>query len=74
MGHRVVGGAAIGAGGVIGPSYGVAVGLEPQAVAGTELGEGVSVGLGQQLFNWVNWRVSGHGRLRPDDLLYPPAS
>ena len=29
MGHRVVGGAAIGAGGVIGPAKGVAVGLEP---------------------------------------------
>ena len=29
MGHRVVGGMAVGAGGVIGPAYGVAVGLEP---------------------------------------------
>ena len=43
MGHRVVGGAAIRAGGVIGPAYGVTVGLEPVAVAGTELGEGAAV-------------------------------
>ena len=39
MGHRVVGEVAVGACGVIGPAYGVAVGLEPQAIAGSELGE-----------------------------------
>ena len=61
MGHRVVGGTAIGAGGVIGPAYGVAVRLDPRAVAGTELGEGTTVGPGQQLFSWVNWKGSGHG-------------
>ena len=33
MGHRVVGGAAIGAGGVIGPAYGLAVGQESRAIA-----------------------------------------
>ena len=37
VGHSVVGGAAIRAGGVIGPAYGVTVGLEPPAMAGTEL-------------------------------------
>ena len=44
MGHRAVGGLAVGAGGVI----------------GLELGECASVRLGQQLFSWVNWRGSGH--------------
>ena len=34
IGHRVVGGVAVGAGGVISPAYGVAVGLELRAVAG----------------------------------------
>ena len=57
MGHRVVGGAAVGAGGVIGPAYGVAVGLEPLAIAALDLGEGASKRPGQQLFGWVNWRV-----------------
>ena len=33
VGHRVVGGAAIGTGGVIGPAYRVAVGLKPGAMA-----------------------------------------
>ena len=32
MGHRVVGEVAVGTGGVIGPAYGVAVGLEPLAI------------------------------------------
>ena len=43
VGHHVVGGAAIGTGGVIGPAYGVAVGLKPRAMAGLELGEGTVV-------------------------------
>ena len=42
-GHRVVGETAIWAGGVIGPAYGMAVGLEPRAIVGTELGEGAPV-------------------------------
>ena len=46
--------------GVIGPAYGVAVGLEPQAVAGSDLGEGATVGPGQQLFGEVNWKGNGH--------------
>ena len=41
--HLLVGGAAFGAGGIIGPAYRVTVGLEPRAVAGTELGEGAAV-------------------------------
>ena len=56
IGFHVDGGAAGGTGGVISPAIGVAVGLEPRAVAGTEMGEGASVELGQQLFVWVNWR------------------
>ena len=43
VGHRVVGGAVIGSGGVIGLAYGVTVGLEPRAMAGKELGEGAAV-------------------------------
>ena len=46
MGHRVVGGAAIWAGGVIDSKTEVGhtnLGLEPQAIAGTELGEGAAV-------------------------------
>ena len=43
VGHRVVGGESIGAGGVISPAYGVAVRLEPRAIAGSEQGEGSSV-------------------------------
>ena len=78
MGHRVVGREAVGAGVVIGPAYGGAVGLEPRAVAGTELGVGATVGPGQQFFGWVNWREGGHkhfvGCLRPDDFLYHLAS
>ena len=77
MGHRVVGGVAVGAGGVIGPAYRVVVRLELRAIAGSEIGEGASVRPGQQLFGWVNWRWSGHehfvGCLRPGDLLYHPA-
>ena len=69
MGHRVVE-----AGGVIGPAFGVAAGLEPRSVAGTELGGGASIRPGQQF----NWTGSGHehfvGCLRPDDLLYNLAS
>ena len=34
VGHRVVGGAAIGTGGVIGPAYRVAVGLKPGTING----------------------------------------
>ena len=75
VGHRVVGGAIIGAGWVIGPAYEVAVG--PETRARTELGEDTTVGPGQQLFGWVNWRGIGHehivGRLGPDDLLYHQA-
>ena len=73
MGHRVIGRVAVGEGRVIGPDYGMAVELEPRAVAGTELREGDSVRLEQQLFDWVHWKGSGHehfvGCLRPDDLL-----
>ena len=43
VGHRVVGGAAIGAGGVISQSYEVTVGLKPRAMAGKELAEGATV-------------------------------
>ena len=43
VGHRVVSGAAIGTGGVIGPAYGVAVVLKPRAMAETELGEDAAV-------------------------------
>ena len=75
MGHRVVGGVAVGAAGVIGSAYGMAVGLEPRTITGSE---GASVRLRQQSFGWVNWSGSGleHfvGCLRPDYLLYPPAS
>ena len=42
VGNRVVGGAAIGTGGVIGPAYGVTVGLEPRAMTRTDLGEGAA--------------------------------
>ena len=58
MGPRVVDGVAVGAGGVINPVYGVAVGLESRAIAGSEMGEFASIRLGQQLFGWVNWRES----------------
>ena len=37
MGHLVVGGVAVGAAGVIGPAYGVAVGLEPRVKARSDL-------------------------------------
>ena len=37
VGHRVVGGAAIGEGGDIGPAYGVTAGHEPRAMARTVL-------------------------------------
>ena len=43
VGYCVVGGAAIRADGAIGPSYGVTVGLEPRAMAGTDMGEGAAV-------------------------------
>ena len=43
MGHRVVGGVAVGASGVLSPAYGLAVGLEPRVIAGSEQGEGASV-------------------------------
>ena len=60
------------------PGLGVAVRLEPWAVAGSDMGESASVWPGQQLFGWVNWRGCGHehfvGCLRPDDPLYHPAS
>ena len=78
MGHHVVGIVAVGTGGVIGPAYGEAVGLETRAVAGSELREGATVNPGQQLFGWVNWRGSGHehfvGYLALNDLLYHLAS
>ena len=45
MGHRVVGGVAVGAGGVSGPAYREAVVLELRRVAGMELREGASLGL-----------------------------
>ena len=71
---RVVSRAAIRAGEVIGPAYGVVVGLEPRVVARKELREGVTVGPEQQFFGWVNWRGGGHKhlveRLRLDNLLY----
>ena len=40
MGQRVVGGVTVGLGGVVGPAYGVAVGMEPRALAGSEVEEG----------------------------------
>ena len=43
VGHPMVGGAAFGTGGIIGPAFGVKVGLETRAMAGTELGEGAPV-------------------------------
>ena len=43
VGHLVVGGVAVGTAGVIGPAYGVEVGFEPRAIAGSELGESTSV-------------------------------
>ena len=49
--HCVVGGVAIGTGGVIGPAYGV---TEPLAMAGTELGEGAPDDRGSSC--GVNWR------------------
>ena len=63
MSHRVVGGVAVGAAGVIGPAYAVAVGLEPRAITGSKLGEDALVRPGQQLFGWVNWRVETPGAL-----------
>ena len=57
MSHRVVGGVVVGACGVVGPAHRVAVGLEPGAVAGAELGESTSIGSCSylQLFGWVHW-------------------
>ena len=52
----VVGGAAIRVGGVIGPAYRVAVGLDPGTMARTKLGEGTAECPWWQLFGWVNWR------------------
>ena len=43
VGHRVVCGAAVGTGGVMGPAYRVAVGLKPGTMPGTELGDGAVV-------------------------------
>ena len=43
VGHRVVSGAAVRAGGVIGPAHSMAVRLEPRAVARSELGKGALV-------------------------------
>ena len=43
VGHRMVGGVAIGTGGLVGPAYGVTVGLKPRAMSRTELGEGAAV-------------------------------
>ena len=40
----MVGNMAVGSCGVIGPAYEVAVGMEPGAVARTELGKGTSIG------------------------------
>ena len=78
MGHRVVCGMAVGASEVVGPAYGVAVGLEPRAVAGAELEEGTSIGPEQQLFGWYHWwgdspeHLVGH--LRSNDLPNHPES
>ena len=76
VGHRVVGGAAIGTG-YIGPAYRVAVGLKPGTMAGTELGEGrcgmtvvAVVRLGQLEGGSHKHLV---GRLGPDGLLYHTA-
>ena len=72
VGHRAVCGLAIGACVVVGPVCSVTVGLEPSAVTRAELGEGSSVGPGQQLFSWVHrWGDSQKhfiGSLRPGDL------
>ena len=65
-------GVAVGACGVVGSPYWATVGLEPRAVAGSELGKGASAWPGQQLFPWVYWRVDGPepfvGCLGPYDL------
>ena len=77
VGHRVVGGVAIGAGGVIDPPYGVAV-RRASSRSRIGAGRGRLGKTGQQLFGWVYWKGSGHehfvGCLRPDDLLYHPIS
>ena len=46
VGHRLVGGVGVGACGVVGPAYGVDVGLELLVISGEELGEGTSSGQG----------------------------
>ena len=47
VGHRLVGGVVgVGTCGVVGPAYGVDVGLELLAISGEELGEGTSSGQG----------------------------
>ena len=66
VGHRVVGGLAIGVGGVIGPAYRVAVGLKLGTMARTELGEGAaewtcsSCSAGS--IGWGRWEGGGLGR------------
>ena len=60
MGHRVVGGVAVGTDGVFGPAFWLVVGLEPPAITGSDLGEGASVRPGKQLLGWVSWRGSCH--------------
>ena len=65
-----VGGAAFGAGGVIGPAYGEAVRLEPRAVTGSKLGECTSVRPGSSCsagtiggeWPWALCWVPGTGR------------
>ena len=79
MGHRVVCGVAIGAGGVIGPAFWMAVMLEPWKVTGSDLEKGASERPGQQLFGWVHWKGgSGHDHfvrcMRLNDILYHPTS
>ena len=77
VGHRVVGEAAVGTGGVT-PAYGVTIGLKSRAMAGMELGEccGMTVvavvRLGQlEGGGGSHKHLVGH--LGPDGLLYLPA-
>ena len=74
VGHRVVGGGAVGTGGVIGPAYGVAVGLEHKAMAGTELGEGAADDRGSSCSAGSIGGEGTHkylvGRMGPDGLFY----
>ena len=79
VGHREVSVVAIGEGGVIGQTYGGAVRLEPRSVAGSELGGKGRFGMNEPaVVRLGQLEEGGHehfvGCLRPDDLLYHPAT